>query len=139
MGRKRYPPADPREGRNRAKSNLEGAGQAAPGRYLEDLCLEAQQAAGKASKAVFIHRGLRFPYVHNLGRLLEPVGIKLPKYVWRAGALTPFASEARYPGRFPPVTQRQYRRAFRIAEAVVGWAERQIEKPSFPRNANDKR
>jgi len=42
MGRRRYPPTDPREWLNRAKSNLVGAGQATPGVYLEDLCFDAQ-------------------------------------------------------------------------------------------------
>jgi HEPN domain-containing protein len=132
MGRRRYPPTDPREWLNRARSNLARAGQVAPGVYLEDLCFDAQQAGEKGIKAVFIHRGLRFPYVHNLKELLQLLnqgGVKVPKYVWRAQDLTPFASEGRYPGRSPPVTQRQYRRAMRIAEGVVRWAERQIAKP----------
>jgi HEPN domain-containing protein len=30
--------------------------------YLEDLCFDAQQAAEKAIKAVFIAPGERFPY-----------------------------------------------------------------------------
>ena len=104
MGRKRYPPTDPREWMNRAHSNLAGTGQAAAGVYLEDLCFDAQQAAEKAIKAVFIHRGLHFPYVHDLKRLLQLLnrgGVKVPKYVWKAEELTPFAFEARYPGHPP--------------------------------------
>jgi HEPN domain-containing protein len=132
MGRKRYPATDPREWLNRARSNLAGAAEATPGVYLEDRCFGAQQAAEKAIKAVFIHRGLRFPYVHDLRRLLQLLnqgGVKVPKYVWRAEAPKPFASEARYPGHSPPVTQRFYHRNLRIADAVVKWAERQIHKP----------
>jgi HEPN domain-containing protein len=82
MGRRRHPPNDPREWLNRARSNLAGAGQLDPDRYLEDLCFDAQQAAEKAIKAVFIRRGLRFPYVHELRRLLqllEQGGVKVPK------------------------------------------------------------
>ena len=104
MGRKRYPPTDPREWMNRAQSNLAGTGQAAPGVYLEDLCFDAQQAAEKAIKAVFIHRGLHFPYVHDLKRLLQLLnrgGVKVPKYFWKAEELTPFAFETRYPGHSP--------------------------------------
>jgi HEPN domain-containing protein len=100
--------------------------------YPEDLCFDAQQAAEKAIKAVFIHRALRFPYVHDLKRLLQLLnraGVKVPKYVWTAEVLTPFAFEARYPGPSPPVTQRSYRRALGIAESVVRWAEREIRKP----------
>jgi HEPN domain-containing protein/predicted nucleotidyltransferase len=132
MGRKRYPPTDPREWINRAKNNLARAGQVAPDAYLEDLCFDAQQAAEKAIKAVFIRHGLHFPYVHDLRQLLQLLnqgGIKVPKYVWRAEYLTRFAFEARYPGQFPPVTPRPYRSALRTAEGVVRWAERQIAKP----------
>lgn len=41
--------------------------------YLEDLCFDAQQAAEKAIKAVLIHLGVRFPYVHDLAQLLALV------------------------------------------------------------------
>ncbi len=104
MGRKRYPPTDPREWLNRARSNLAGAGQADSSVYLEDLCFDAQQAAEKAIKAVFIYRGLRFPYVHDLKRLLQLLnqgGVKVPKYVWMVEELTPFAFESALSGTFP--------------------------------------
>jgi HEPN domain-containing protein len=42
-----------------------------PDVYLEDLCFDAQQAAEKAIKAVLIHLGVRFPYVHDLSVLLD--------------------------------------------------------------------
>ena len=95
----------------------------------EDLCFDAQQAAEKAIKAVFIGRGETFPYVHELEKLLKQLkknGLKIPKYVWEAEKLTPFAVVTRYPGLVGPVTQREYRRAVRIATAVLRWAERQI-------------
>jgi HEPN domain-containing protein len=57
MARKRYPPTDPREWLNRARSNLALAKSGTVGALLEDLCFEAQQAAEKAVKAVFVHRG----------------------------------------------------------------------------------
>src|SRR5262249_8787635 len=71
MGRKRLPPTDPREWLNRARSSLAGAGRPVPDLYLEDLCFNTQQAAEKAIKAVFIHRGLPFPYTHDVKRLLQ--------------------------------------------------------------------
>ena len=43
----RFPPDDPREWLNRAKSNLAMAMNRTPDVYLEDLCFEAQQAAEK--------------------------------------------------------------------------------------------
>ena len=72
MARKRFPPDDPREWLNRARSNLVLAQETNPDVYLEDNCFDAQQAAEKAIKAVFIHRGENFPYIHNLEDLLKP-------------------------------------------------------------------
>ena len=132
MGHKRFPPDDPREWINRARSNLAHAGSVSPEVFLEDLCFDAQQAAEKAIKAVFIHRGEDFPYVHELDKLLKRLehnGLKIPKYVWASEELTPYAVVMRYPGAVGPVTPRQYRRAVRIAAAVLRWAERQIARP----------
>jgi HEPN domain-containing protein len=99
---------------------------------FEDLCFEAQQAAEKAIKGVFIQRGVIFPYIHDLKDLLQRLehsGVKIPKYVRQADDLTPYAVLTRYPRLGRPVTQRQYRRAVRIAESVLRWAERRIGKP----------
>jgi HEPN domain-containing protein len=94
MARKRYPPTDPREWLNRARSNLALAQSNTAGALLEDLCFEAQQAAEKAIKAVFVHQSVRSPYVHDLDELLnrlEGIGLKVPKYVRQADELSPFA------------------------------------------------
>ena len=130
MAAKRAGPTDPREWLDRARSNLARARRASQGVYLEDLCFDAQQCAEKAIKAMFVHRGLAFPYVHDLARLLallEASGLKVPKYVKRASQLTGFAVEARYPGLSGPVTSREHRRAVSIAESVLNWAARHIE------------
>jgi HEPN domain-containing protein len=47
----RFPPDDPRERLNRARSNLRRAAEPLEGVYLEDLCYDAQQAPEKAIKA----------------------------------------------------------------------------------------
>jgi HEPN domain-containing protein len=57
MGRKRFPPDDPREWLNRARGNLARAKSRIPEAFLEDLCFDAQQAA---EKAIFICRGEAF-------------------------------------------------------------------------------
>jgi HEPN domain-containing protein len=131
MARKRRPPNDPREWLNRAQSNLARAQKPLAGAYLEDFCFDAQQAAEKAIKAVFIAHGLTFPYIHDLGRLLTLLaraGLRVPKYVGESGRLTRFAVEARYPGLSGPVTKSDHRRAIRIATSVLRWATRQVER-----------
>lgn len=98
-------------------------------RLIWDLCFDAQQAAEKAVKAVFIKRGETFPYSHDLNkllRLLEKNGLKIPQYVNEAKELTQYAHLTRYPSLADPVTPRQHRRAVRIATAVLRWAERLV-------------
>jgi len=132
MGRKRLPPDDPREWISRAKSNLAMARNADPNVDLEDLCFEAQQAAEKGIKAVFIKRGEQFPFSHDLERLLrllELNGLKVPKYVHESRELTQYAHVTRYPGLAGPVKTRTYRRAVRIAADVLRWAERHVNRP----------
>ena len=125
----RFPPDDPREWLNRAKSNLAMASSRAPGAYLEDLCFEAQQAAEKAIKAVMMKRDIEFPFVHDLNRLmsiLEQAGESVPEGVRRAELLTKYATATRYPGAMEPVSDQEYADAIVIGEAVVRWAEEVI-------------
>ncbi len=122
----RFPPDDPREWLNRARSNLALARNREPDVYLEDLCFEAQQAAEKAIKAVLIGRGVDFPYVHDLARLLsllEEDGETVPTTIRKAGTLTPYALITRYPGVVRPVTEREYEEAVETAGALIRWAE----------------
>ncbi|HEY7491329.1 MAG TPA: HEPN domain-containing protein [Candidatus Tectomicrobia bacterium] len=128
MSLERFWPDDPREWLNRARSNLARAKAKLSGVYLEDLCFDAQQAAEKAIKALLIERGVVFPYVHDLARLvtlLEAAGQEIPEVVRRAEELTRYAVVTRYPGLAEPVTEEHYREAVTIAEAVVRWAEEQ--------------
>ena len=125
----RFPPDDPREWMNRARSNLVLAKSQIPGAYLEDLCFAAQQAAEKAIKAVMIAREIDFPYVHDLGSLLtmlEETGEIVPETIRAAVSLTTYATATRYPNAGTPVTEQEYREAITIAEAVVQWAEERL-------------
>ena len=118
----RFPPGDPREWINRARSDLTQAKNEVPGVYLENLCFNAQQAAEKSIKAVMIARNIEFPYVHDLDRLLsllEDAGEVIPAPISQACKLTKYAT-TRYPGNVEPVSEQEY------AEAVVRWAEERI-------------
>jgi hypothetical protein len=61
MSRKRFPPTDPREWLNRARSNLVIAKSDTPGAFPEDLCFEAQQAAELAG----YNLGMRITVAHD--------------------------------------------------------------------------
>jgi HEPN domain-containing protein len=129
MPPERFAPDDPREWLNRARSNLARAQTKIPGVYLEDLCFDAQQAAEKAIKALLIERGVTFPYVHDLARLvtlLEQAGEEIPESVRRAAALTRFAVVTRYPGLAEPVTDAHYHEAVVLAKAVLEWVEARL-------------
>ena len=122
---------DPAEWLRRAKSNLIRAREdiRLPGVAKEDLCFDAQQAAEKAVKAVLIHLGIRFPYVHDLAALLALVEERrqsVPPHVKEAARLTRFAVETRYPSFGEAITQEEYEQALATAEAVVRWAEGEI-------------
>jgi HEPN domain-containing protein len=124
----RYPPNDPREWLNRARSNLAKAKAAteAEGVYLEDLCFDAQQAAEKALKAVPLSRGIKYPHVHDLAQLLslvEASGLLPPQDVSKAVILSVYAVAARYPSVTEAVTEGEYAEALETAETVVAWAE----------------
>lgn len=132
MSSERFPPDEPREWLNRARSNLAKAKSTfgISGVYLEDLCFDAQQAAEKAIKAVLIYLGVRFPYVHDLAQLLllvEQAGLSVSESIRRAATLSDYAVETRYPGLSEPVTREEYKEALFIAEEVVHWAEEQIK------------
>ena len=129
MPSERFSPDDPREWLNRARSNLARAQAKITGVYLEDLCFDAQQAAEKAIKALLIKRGVTFPYVHDLARLvtlLEQAGQEIPEFVQRVEALTRYAVVTRYPGLAEPVTEAHYQEAVAVAKAVLEWVEDQL-------------
>jgi HEPN domain-containing protein len=129
MNGPRYQPDDPEAWLSRARSNLRLASVQDPAVHFEELCYNAQQAAEKALKAVFVKLGRAFPYTHNLARLLDLLvegGIGVPPEVRRAEDLTRFAFEARYPGAGPEVTGELYQQCLKIAEATLRWAEGRI-------------
>ena len=125
----RFPSDDPREWLNRARSNLARARAVTAEAYLEDYCFDAQQAAEKAIKAVMLKRGIDFPYIHDIARLLRLLefdGQAVPERFERAADLTRYATSMRYPGTDEPVSAETHAEAVAVAEAVVRWAEEQV-------------
>ena len=125
--RKRSKPGSPEEWLAHAESdlNLARLGKDRNDVLPEQVCFHAQQAAEKGLKAVLLHRKIEFPFIHDIEALLEIMtqsGLVVPPDVAEAGALTPYAVEARYPGYEEEITPSQVAEAIRLAESVVSWA-----------------
>ena len=121
-------PTDPAEWLRRAAGNLALAKgcRNVPGVLLEDLCFQAQQAAEKAAKALFVHLQVDFPKVHDIEvllALLHQERVAIPDSIRRAGRLTRYAVETRYPGEWGEIREHQYLEAVDLAEGVLHWAE----------------
>jgi HEPN domain-containing protein len=97
----------------------------------EDLCFQAQQAAEKAIKAIFISKRIIFPYTHDITHLLtilEKNGIEIPTPIKIASKLTLYAAQTRYPVPELPVSETEYNEALELAGHVLIWAEKNIRK-----------
>ncbi len=136
-------PGSPRDWLARAKGSLALAKQSkAEEAFWEDHCFLTQQAAEKAIKAVYQHKGLLFRYTHDLeelGKGLEDSGVPIPSAVKEATILTRYAFETRYPGPFEAVAEEEYQEAIRLAEAVVAWAEEIIQSKTVERKSRKTR
>lgn len=114
---------------NRARSSLAIVKKTSPDIYPEDLCYQAQQAADKAIIAIFLAKGIKFPYIHDITALLSRLkqhGVVVPDGIKEATILSVYASRTRYPGIDPPMNEEEYNRAVLIAESVVRWADGMI-------------
>jgi HEPN domain-containing protein len=128
MPAERFPPDDPREWLRSARSDLSLARSDVPGADLEAFCFHAQQAAEKAIKGVLLAHDIRFPFVHDLGALLDLAarsGVPVPDPVRAADHLTDYAVLTCYP-TLEPVIEEELEEAIRLAEEVVEWAEERI-------------
>ena len=130
MARRRLPPNDPREWLNRAGSNLTRQAGPLDGVYLEDCCFDAQQAAEKAIKAVFLAHGLDGSVHPRPGKTADhsrSIGRPRAEIRPRSGPIDQGSRSNALSGLSSPVTKPEHRRAVRIATRVLGWATRQVE------------
>ncbi|MCK4342556.1 MAG: HEPN domain-containing protein [Phycisphaerae bacterium] len=84
------------------------------------VAYHAQQCAEKYLKAYLVHRGVDFPFTHNMSLLLE---LCAKSAVWAevledAESLTRYAITTRYPGEGPDVSPEKARAAVEIAARV---------------------
>lgn len=121
----------------RAKSNM---ARAKAGRVLsdilyEDLCYDAQQAVEKALKSICIIHEIVFPKTHDIAyliELLEKGNVEVSDELQNAKILTGYAVETRYPGDYEPVNEDDYLYAVKIAENVLEWIEKKMDKVRPP-------
>jgi HEPN domain-containing protein len=71
MRERKQSPDNPAEWIKRAGSSLTLSTAKTPGVLYEDLCFQAQQAAEKALKAVFVARKIPYPYTHMISMLFS--------------------------------------------------------------------
>jgi len=124
-------PGSPADWLRYAHSDLQLARVRRPDKVLlEGLCFHAQQAAEKALKAVLIAKGVPPPKTHNIRTLLDllPQDVIPPQEVESAASLTDYAVTSRYPGDFESVDEQEYKETVRLAETVVLWAEKIIQR-----------
>ncbi len=71
------------------------------------ICFHAQQCAEKYVKALLVYLSVPFPKVHDIGELLHlvPASIKVPLTAEEQEQLTFYATTARYPGDYEPVSR----------------------------------
>ena len=94
--------------------------------YFEDLCFDAQQAAEKAIKAIFVLHGKRFPLTHDLGELLENLEsflAEIPAEVRLSVELNDYAVITRCPNWGRGVTEDECVRARKLASSVVAFVD----------------
>jgi len=124
---RRHAPGSADDWLARASGKLLLARQPLPeGGYWEDLCYMAQQAAELAVKAVFRHRDWPFPFVHDLGHLLDELeakGMSISEEIRAADILTIYATQMRYPGVLDYISESDFEEVLAVAEAVFRWAE----------------
>src|SRR3979490_1956456 len=89
-----FEPDDYRRWLQMARGNLKLASVRDPEVPFEELCYNAQQAAEKAVKVVFVKLCRPFPYTHNLLDQLAEGGVDIPPEVRRSVDLTRFVRSA---------------------------------------------
>ncbi|HKK65014.1 MAG TPA: HEPN domain-containing protein [Clostridia bacterium] len=96
----------------------------------EDLCFQAQQAAEKALKALYIYYQFEPPRTHNLVVLLNGIREKahIPEQLSEIVELNDYAVQTRYPGDYTPIERGEYERAVELAERALQWVEGIIDE-----------
>jgi HEPN domain-containing protein len=126
-----------REWLSRALTDLRGAEVALTGEPLitEHICFHGQQAVEKSLKAYLVHRGVDFPWTHQIGLLLDLCREQDHSFEQLAKAavpLTEYAVRWRYPFFGPPPSLDQARTSLNTAREVFAFVMSRLPKETHP-------
>ncbi len=96
----------------------------------EDAAYHVQQCAEKALKAALLQQAGQFPFVHDLDFLIEQLEdseVIVPAVVQRAGELTQYAVQTRYPGDWEPVSVEEVQEKIELAAQILGWVSQFVQ------------
>jgi HEPN domain-containing protein len=92
------------------------------------VCWLAQQAAEKVLKTLLTATGTQFPRTHDLELLRSLVPIDLEIRASDLAPLTEYAVEARYPGDWPELTEREAREAVALTQSLMAQATTELQR-----------
>ena len=126
---------NPRLWIRRAESALAMSRANVAGALTEEYCFNAQQAAEKALKAVFVAHEFPFKFTHNLGDLtadLAKRGVEVPAEIrgdaGRLERISAYAVKIRYEEGAPVVSEAERKTAVNIAALTVKWAKAEVAR-----------
>jgi HEPN domain-containing protein len=125
-------PGSPEDWLRHAKADLALARAPLPeGSLYKYLAFHAQQAVEKSLKAILLSRGVEFPRIHSIERLIDliPPDVERPADLIQSASLSAFATAFRYP-EASEIDADDYQEALRLAESIVTWAEAKVQAGS---------
>lgn len=97
------------------------------------MAFHAQQCAEKYLKALLVFRGVDFPKIHDVERLLALCGLgdRVGLSVEEQRLLTDYGTVTRYPGDYEPVSFGEARRAVAMARRVRSAVRKELPRRSI--------
>jgi HEPN domain-containing protein len=121
----------------RAQADVQGAEIALAGRPLitEHVCFHSQQTVEKSLKAFLVYHGVEFPWIHQIGPLLNlciEQDESFAALATTAVPLTEYAVRFRYPFFGPPPSLEQARAALTTARDVFAFVVARLPEETSP-------
>ena len=98
------------------------------------VAFHCQQAIEKSFKGYLVYLDIEFKHVHDLGYLLNLIGIKddsLDLYFEKVDMISRYAVQIRYPDQMIKLTEVQILEAIELADLLFGLIQRKILLPGF--------